>query len=240
MVEKNNPDNIEAFFWAYRRSSSEDDLEQVVNAGRKLVYHFARLYGSLGEDVLQVGMEGLLKAVSKFNPECGNAFVTYASHCIMGEIRHFIRKEASYYKPGSVADLQGRVERVIEEGMKVTGEPPALSEIAATLNVKEEGIVQAMRAGLVSLDELDVTKIKSLKYETFRLPIEDKIVLEQAINKLSELQKRVVYLLFYKDMTQNEAADELGISQRKVSRILHKSLQQLYKWMKLDKTERGG
>jgi RNA polymerase sigma-B factor len=57
---------------------------------------------------------------------------------------------------------------------------------------------------------------------------------------LSELQKRVVYLLFYKDMTQNEAADELGISQRKVSRILHKSLQQLYKWMKLDKTERGG
>ena len=230
MEEKRQQDSakkIDAIFLVYQQSGSAKDLEKVVNVCRKLVFHFARLYGCHGDDVIQVGMEGLLKAVSRFNPESGNTFVTYASHCIMGEIRHFIRKEVSYYKPGSVVDLQNRVERVVEDRLKETGEPPALSEIAATLNVKEEGIIQAMRAGLVSLDELDVTKIKTLKYETFRLPIEDKIVLEQAINKLSELQKRVVYLLFYKDMTQNEAADELGISQRKVSRILHKSLQQI-------------
>lgn len=230
--------NIENVFQAYRRTGSKEDLERLVKVGRRLVCHFARLYsGGLREDVVQTGMEGLIKAAGRFNPEKGNTFVTYAGHCIMGEIRHLIRKEASYYKPGALANLQNRVERMIEEKIKESGEPPALSELAEALNVKEEGIVQAMRAGLVSLDELDVTKIKNMKYESFRLPIEDRIVLEQAVNKLSELQKKVVYLLFYRDMTQNEAADKLGISQRKVSRVLHKSLQQMYKWLNLERGE---
>ncbi len=234
MGQQNVESSIESVFQAYLISGNKEDLESVVKAGTRLVYHFARLYsGGLREDVVQAGMEGLLKASQRFDSEKGNTFTTYAGHCIMGEIRHLIRKETAYYKPGALANLQSCVERFIEEKLKESGEPPTLSELAEALNVKEEGIVQAMRAGLVSLDELDITKIRCLKYESFKLPIEDRIVLEQAINRLSELQQKVVYLLFYKDKTQNEAANILGISQRKVSRILHKSLQQMYKWMKM-------
>ncbi|MDW7651436.1 MAG: sigma-70 family RNA polymerase sigma factor [Bacillota bacterium] len=221
-------DDLERTYLEYREFGQEELLEDVVRAGRTLVCYFARLYtGGTEDDVMQAGMEGLLKAVQRFDPDKGVTFITYAGHCIMGEIRHFLRKESSYYKPGCIADLQSRVDRFVEEILKERGTPPAMDEIAAGLNVKEEGIAEVMRAGLVSLDEVDVAKIKTLKYETFKLPIEDKLLVEQALKSLNELQKRVIYLLFYKDLTQTQAAKKLGISQRKVSRILHKSLQEM-------------
>lgn len=214
----------------YREAVQDEALEAVVEAGRPLVQHFVRLYtGSFSEDALQAGMEGLMKALHRYVPDRGSTFATYAAHCVMGEIRHFVRKESSYYRPGSIKDLQSRVTKMVDEILKETGEIPTVKEIAASLNVKEEGVIQAMRAGLVSLDEVDVGKIRTDKYETFRLPIEDRLVLEQALKKLNDVQRRVVYLLFYKDLTQTQAAKQLGISQRKVSRILHKSLQQMGK-----------
>lgn len=217
----------------YRESGSKEALDELVRAGQRLVCHFARIYtGCAGDDAVQAGMEGLLKAVKRFDPDNGASFTTYAGHYVMGEIRHYVRKESSYYRPGSILDLQNRVDKLVEDVLKTTGEPPALSEIAATLNVQEEGIVQAMRAGLVSLDEVDVRQIQCLRYETFKLPIEDRIVLQQAVNKLGELQKKVIYLLFYQDLTQTQAAQRLGISQRKVSRILQKSLAQMAKLIK--------
>ncbi len=226
--------SLEEAFAVYRLSGEKEDLELVVRAGRKLVCHFVRLFsgGEVEDDLVQAGMEGLLKAVKRFDPEVGAGFATYAGHCILGEVRHYFRKEASYYRPGCVADLQSKVEKVTEERLKRTGEPPSIKEIACVLNVRESGVVQVMRAGLVSLDEINLKEIRNLKYESFKLPIEDKIMLEQAINKLSEFQRKVVRLLFYRGMTQVEAAKELGVNQRKVSRVLHKSLEKMAENMK--------
>ena len=219
------PDLNEAF-QKYLFARDEEHLQQVMTAGSRLVHHFANMFasGRQTEDVIQSGYEGLLKALGRFDLGRGVLFSTYAAHCIMGEIRHHLRKEASYTCPGAVAELQGRINRVIDDYIKQYGEAPSLSQISELVNVCEEGVVQAMRAGLVSLEEIELHKIYNRKYESFCLPIEDRIVLEQALAKLTELQQRVVYLLFYKDLTQTEAADELGISQRSVSRILHKSL----------------
>ncbi|HZK24898.1 MAG TPA: sigma-70 family RNA polymerase sigma factor, partial [Oscillospiraceae bacterium] len=179
-------ENLESTYQLYRQSAEHDDLLNLVRAGERLVRHFSRIYtGGMAEDALQAGREGLLKAVRRFEPEKGVAFATYASHCIMGEIRHYLRKEASYYRPGSIKDLQNRVDRFVESVIKDRGQPPDLEEIAETLNVKVDGVVQAMRAGLVSLDEVEVKKIHSLRYESFRLPIEDKLVLQQALERLS-------------------------------------------------------
>lgn len=215
----------------YLENPSKAHLSQLVEAGRKLVYHFASLYtpGHPRDDLCQAGFEGLLKAARSFDPSRGVAFSTYASHLILGEIRHFVRKETSYYRPGCIAELQGRVDAFIEETLKATGEAPSLEAIASALNVREEGVVQAMRAGRVSLEEVDLSKIHSQRYESFRLPIEDRIALEQALKRLGEVQRKVVFLLYYRDMTQAQVASELGISQRKVSRLLHKSLKQMLK-----------
>ena len=225
-----SPDLNEAFH-KYLGACDEEHLRQVMVAGGKLVHHFAKLFapGRKTEDIVQCGYEGLLKAVGRYDPGRGVLFSTYASHCIMGEIRHHIRKEASYSCPCSVAELQGRINCVIDDYFKENGEAPSVSQIADSVNVSEEGVIQAMRAGLVSVEEIDLHKIYSRKYESFCLPIEDRIALEQALAKLTELQQRVIYLLFYKDLTQTEAADELGISQRSVSRVLRKSLELLFR-----------
>ena len=213
----------------YLDTRDEEHLRQVMVAGSKLVHHFAKLFatGWQTEDVIQSGYEGLLKALGRFDPGRGVLFSTYAAHCIMGEIRHYMRKEASYVCPGAVAQLKGRINRMIDDYIKKNGEAPSLSQIAESVNVCEEGVIQAMRAGLISLEEIELHKIHIRKYESFCLPIEDRIALEQALAKLTELQQRVIYLLFYKDLTQTEAADDLGISQRSVSRVMRKSLKLL-------------
>jgi len=76
-------------------------------------------------------------------------------------------------------------------------------------------------------EEVDVSVIKSLRHETFSLPVEDRIVLEQAMESLSELQRKVVYLFFYKDLCQTEIGKKLGLSQRKTSRTVASALKVL-------------
>ncbi|HHY94535.1 MAG TPA: sigma-70 family RNA polymerase sigma factor [Firmicutes bacterium] len=214
---------------AYLDDPSADSLARVVEAGRKLVYHFAHLYcpGRPGEDVIQVGFEGLLKAARRFDRGRGVAFATYAGHCIIGEIRHYLRREASFRRPRWLGDLQARVDRTVEETLQRTGQLPTVTEVDRAVNVREAGLVEAMRAQWVSPDEIDVSKIQHLRYVSFHLPVEDRIALEEALEQLSDLQRKVVLMLFYRDLTQAQTAKALGISQRKVSRILQSSLRQM-------------
>jgi RNA polymerase sigma-B factor len=97
------------------------------------------------------------------------------------------------------------------------------------VNVTPEGVSELMKlfcdTDVLSLDagegeEVDVSAIKSLRYETFALPVEDRILLEQALESLTELQRKVIYLFFYKDLCQTEIGRKLGLSQRKTSRTV--------------------
>jgi RNA polymerase sigma-B factor len=109
------------------------------------------------------------------------------------------------------------------------GRPPLVEEVAAEVNITPEGVSELMKlfsdTDVKSLDageddEIDVSAIKSLRYETFSLPFEDRILLEQALESLTELQRKVVYLFFYKDLLQTDIAKKLGLSQRKTSRTV--------------------
>lgn len=209
----------------YFTKSNEESMEKVVNAAERLIKYFARLYGGgcCEDDLFQAGYIGLIKALKNFDYNKGASFTTYACHCIMGEIRHLVRKEASFYRPGCIAELQYKVDSVIQEYIKVNGEVPPTDYIAEKLKIKEESIIEVMKAGLKSIEEVDLSKIRSSAYESFRLPIEDKLTLYFAFQKLSEIQQKVIRMLFVNDMTQQQVADDLGISQRKVSRMKERS-----------------
>lgn len=204
----------------------QDSLEQIMEAGRGLVLHFARLYagGCAKEDIIQAGYEGLIKAAGRFDPGRGVLFATYASHYIMGEMRHQLRREAAFDHPGWLSDMQSEVYQAMEEHLKNTGRPPRVEDIAREVNVKEDGVLQIMRAGRVSLDQLDLSRITHHRPQSFQLVIEDRIALQQALARLSLLQCQVIYNIFYRDLTQTQAAWEMGIGQRRVSRLLKRSL----------------
>jgi RNA polymerase sigma-B factor len=106
------------------------------------------------------------------------------------------------------------------------------------VNVTPEGVMEVMKlfldTSVCSLDEEhgdeekpNLSAIKSLQYESFSLPIEDRIVLEQALESLTKLQSKVVYLFFYKDLSQTEIGKRLGLPQRKISDIIASSIKAL-------------
>jgi RNA polymerase sigma-B factor len=210
----------------YLQSKSDEDKTAVVTAGEALVNYYASLYspGRIDEDLKQAGFEGLLKALNRYNTDRGIAFSTYASHCIIGEIRHELRDRGSFRVPEWMKGLQAKIIKATEELAQKNSTMPTLKEIARKVNVNEEGIVQAMQAGCVSLDELDLSKLKHIRYESFKLPIEDKIAVQMSIEKMDQLQQQVIKLIYYEGLTQEETAKRLGLNQRKVSRLMNKGL----------------
>lgn len=213
--------DINAAAQTYFDNKTEQNCSAVTKAAEPLVVHFARLYGGncCYDDLYQTGMEGLLKALSTYNPSYGTAFSTWASECIISAIRHYVRKEASYARPGCIIELQSKVDRIVEQQLKESGEAPSVHAIAEHLGVTESSVLEVMRAGMVSIEELELDNIKTLQYASFHLPIEDSIAVAQAISRLSTLQQKVIRALFFKGMTQEQVATQLGLNQKKVSRL---------------------
>jgi RNA polymerase sigma-B factor len=194
------------------------------------------------EDLEQVGYIGLINALNLYNQNRGTKFITYATWLISGEIRHFIRDKHQVIKiPCWILKLNKKIDEFIIFYKKKNNKFPSLSEISKEFNLTEEGITEVLKARdvvqIVSLDQEQrkynsdtypkIEKIKSKNYETFKLPMEDIIALKTAFFKLKKLQRKVIYYIFEKDLTQTKTARKLGISQRKVSRIKDSALKEL-------------
>ncbi len=220
---------VESAYREYREDPGEDSLTTVIQACQGLVFHYAKLYGGgyCFEDLCQSGYEGLLKAIGNFDEGKGVKFATYASHCIIGEIRHYVRKERKYYSPGFLENYRSRMDEMILESLDDREEPLSEEDLAERLNLKPESVLPVMGAGLVHLGHLEMASIKARELESFTLPVEDKLLLSQLKYRLTDIQKDVIEMLFHEGMTQEEVAKELGISQRQVSRIKEKGLQRM-------------
>lgn len=239
--KKNNQNshNLE-LFEKFRETGELDLREQLIKEKLQIVIPIARKFHHTKEsqeDLIQVGYIGLIKAVDNFNPYKGIKFITYATHCIMGEIRHYIRdKSESMKRPRWLIRLNREVAKFVETFLQENERLPTVLEISIALNIEQEGIIEILKSKyMVSLndfsednpDTLMLNKIRSKRMKSFKLPIEDKICLEQAIEKLKFMEKEIIYLFFYKDLTQTQIALDMGLSQKKVSRMLKKSISKL-------------
>jgi len=201
------------------------------------------------EDLEQVGYIGLINAINLYNQNRGIKFITYATWLISGEIRHYIRDKHQVIKiPSWMLKSNKKIDEFIISYKKENNKFPLLSEISEKFNLTEEGIKEILKARdavqIVSLDQEyrkyssdsypKIEKIKSKNYETFKLPIEDIITLKTAFSKLKKLQRKVIYYIFEKDLTQTKIARKLGISQRQVSRIKDSALKELKKDIERD------
>lgn len=219
----------------YARTRSPELLDELVRRNQRLLHHILKRFSFADEpyeDLLQVANLGLIKAAQRFDPGRGVKFSTYATAVIDGELRHHLRDTLLMRQPRWVRKLYREIEETSQELTRKLGRPPEVREIAAAMNVTEEGVLEVMnlysRLQLHSKDEpftaadlrleADPSVVRHQHLESFALPVEDRIALYQALDRLSAFHRRLIYLLFFRDLTQRQVADELGLSQKKVSR----------------------
>jgi len=221
---------------------------------RPLVKNIAYKFKNSGEpleDLEQLGYIGLINALNLYNQQRKVKFETYASWFISGEIRHYIRdKHQPIRIPHWITELNRKIDEYIVHYKEETKQTPSLKKIAEEFNLTLEGVKEVLKARdvvhTVSIDQENrgydyieypiLEKIKNDHYKSFRLPIEDLIALELALNKLQNLQRKVVNYIFIKDFTQNRTARKLAISQRQVSRIKNEALKTLKEELENNKT----
>lgn len=232
-------------FYKYRSDPTPDLHAELTSRFMPLVHQLARRYSRSGiplEDLSQIGYIGLMSAIAHFDPDRGVKFETYARHLIAGEIRHYLRDQGTTVRrPRWLYELDHRVTRAVADLNQRLGRPPTIMEIAGDVGVGEDDVLEVLRAReslrFISLDEeregddgvpmAQRDRIGTRDVSPPRLPLEDRILINDAIERLSTLQREVIYYLFYMDLTQTEAAKKLGISQKHVSRVMHMAIKRL-------------
>lgn len=221
------------------------------SAREELIYGNLRLVLSIiqrftnrkesADDLFQVGCIGLVKAVDNFNTELDVKFSTYAVPMIIGEIRRYLRDNNTIRISRSTRDLAYRAMQAREEIMAEKQKEPDIDEIAARLGVKRELVYNAMEAIVepISLYEPVFSDNGDSIYVIDQLRdtsagedgwLED-IALRDAMKRLTDREKKIITLRFYKNKTQMEIAGEIGISQAQVSRLEKGALEKIRKMM---------
>jgi RNA polymerase sigma-B factor len=232
-VNRTVSDPVFGLIEAYRERGDRRAIERILSMQAKILNHVVGRYASCSEesyeDLLQVGYVGMMKAVNGYRLDSEAKFSSYAYSMIEGEIKHHLRDTDLVKRPRWARSLHSKVSEATTRLTAELGRPPLIEEVAREVNITPEGVSELMKlfcdTDVMSLDageddDVDVSVIKSLRYETFSLPVEDRIMLEQAMESLTELQRKVVYLFFYKDLCQTEIGKKLGLSQRKTSRTV--------------------
>ncbi|MCW5940614.1 MAG: sigma-70 family RNA polymerase sigma factor [Fimbriimonadaceae bacterium] len=225
----------------YLKRPHNDLRDAIVSAYTPMVEISARRYAGIEavEDLIQVGYLGLLNALRKFDPNSGVKFATYASYLVSGEIKHYLRdRSQTIRQPAWLQELRQRVNRERTELQAALGRTPTENEIAQKLGCAVEAVVElqasedTLRVG--SLDEripdtdgLGESDAIEVPETTGAFRTEDRLVLEEAIGRLKELERRVVVLFHFEAMNQTEIAKSLGISGNYVSYLLRQALAKL-------------
>jgi len=228
-------------FFEYRRTRSRRLRNELIETHRGFAEYLARRFSDRGEpldDLRQVALVGLLKAVERFEPERGLSFTTFAGPTIVGELkRHFRDRTWSVRVPRRLQELSLRIERSRAELGQQLGRAPTPGEIAANLDVSEEQVLEGMEAAsLYRIGSLDIPasdrdeltagdRVGSLDDALGH--VEDRAVVREMVASLPAREQRIVYLRFFEGLTQAEIAERVGVSQMHVSRLLNRSLEAL-------------
>lgn len=236
----NRPPGVEERFRTYAARRDRSLRNQLVEEHIGLASHLARRYASRGvplDDLRQIALLGLVKAVERFDPGRGVAFSTFAGRTIEGEIkRHFRDATWGMRVPRSTKELHLAVRRATDELGQQLGRSPTVPDVAEHLGISTDQVVEALAAGSAySPASLQAPRPEEQEQNVDRngavgavdpafVETEHRVVLDDLITALPEREQVIVRLRFYENLTQSEIADRVGISQMHVSRLLRKSL----------------
>jgi RNA polymerase sigma-B factor len=229
----------------------EFQMDQNEEVKTKLVLHFDALIHSLArkfsrgqelyEDLVQVGMIGLLAAISRYDESFGRNFESFAIPTIVGEMKRYIRdKTWSIHVPRRIKELGPKIKKAIEELTTNHQRSPHVHEIASYLGVSEEEVLETMEMSrsyqALSVDStfdsdqegssvtlLDLVGEQEEGYDQ----VNQRLLIEKICAVLTEQERRIIQLTFFRDLSQKEAGEQLSISQMHVSRLQRRALQKL-------------
>ena len=223
-----------ALFREYEATRDRSVRNRLVEAHIGLARHIARRFGAGSrEDVEQVALLGLVKAVDRFRTDRGVAFSTYAGRTIEGELkRHFRDKSWDLRVPRSLKDLHVAVRTAGDELVQTLGRPPTLREVADHLGTAVDDVVAAVGAASArDTSSLDVPgtdrptdHVGELGTEGGFRAVDDAEAVEALMEALAPREREIVRLRFFENLSQDDIADRVGISQMHVSRLLRRSL----------------
>ena len=211
--------------------------DTLVEKNIRLVWSVVQRFINRGydpDDLFQIGSIGLIKSIDKFDLSYDVRFSTYAVPMIIGEIQRFIRDDGSVKVSRSLKEIGNKIRKKKDELTKQLGRSPTVNEIAEALEITPEEVVHAQEAAksphsihetvfendgdpITLLDQIADTDSKWF----------EKLTLQEAIKSLNERERLIIYLRYYKDQTQTEVAERLGISQVQVSRLEKKILKEM-------------
>src|SRR2546426_4809620 len=240
MADKND----KALLRRYHEHGDLQAREQLIEQYMSLVRSLARRYAYRGEqleDLVQIGAIGLIKAIDRFDLDRGVELTTYATPNIIGEIkRHFRDKGWSVRVPRGLQELNVQLSKLIEELTVELGRSPTIPELAKAANADEEDVLEALESGRaytsVSLstsgggqdDEGELDPLESLGAEEPQYEVsEDRAVLAPGFRVLDERERMILHLRFFEGLTQSQIAQQVGISQMHVSRLIRRSLEKI-------------
>lgn len=205
--------------------------EELINGNLRLVLSVIQRFNGRGEnpdDLFQVGVIGLIKAIDNFNMDLQVRFSTYAVPMIIGEVRRYLRDSGTMRISRSLRDLAYKAMQVRERIINETSAEPTIEEIAKELEVKREEVVMALEAvsDPISLYEPVFSESGDTVYVMDQVGDKNndinwlnEIALKDAIVNLGNREKKILNLRFFQGKTQVEVAEEIGISQAQVSRL---------------------
>ena len=227
----------------YHRQGDQRARDLVIQEQLPLVEFLARKFAGRGEpveDLMQVASMGLIKAVDRFDVDRNIEFSTYATPNILGEIKRYFRDKGWAMRvPRGLQELRQSAKEAIRESTIKTGRSPSIRELAETLDSDIENVAEALTLGRayntssldapVSQDDKEGDTVMDLQADE-NSPIEgleDKILLQRAIESLKGQQQQILKLRFNEGKTQTEIAQTIGVSQMHVSRLLRRAIEDL-------------
>ncbi len=226
--------NANALLIKRAQEGHADALDELVSENIGLVRSVAFRFTGRGveyEDLCQIGHIGMIRAIKNFDLSRGTAFSTYAVPLIVGEIKRVLRDDGEI-KIGREIKRRGAI--IMAEREKFIGiynREPTVSEIAGICNLSEEDAVLSINASncLISLSEAvgEDGTLEDLIGIDFTPEINEKIALKQAIEKLPDEERKIIYLRYFKNMTQSETGRVLSMTQVSVSRKEARALSRL-------------
>jgi RNA polymerase sigma-B factor len=233
---------VAVLFAEYRRTGDRRVRNEIVEEHRDVAEYYATRYSRRGvalEDLRQVGLLTMLRAVDRFDPSLGVEFSTFAGRTIEGELKRYFRDRTWTVRPPRRAqELHLAVRRAEEDLAQRLGRSPTVGELAVELGETTDHVLEAMEAGVAHQGaSLDDTASTATDRDTSPLAervlahqepgfgrVDRTILVDELLATLDERDRTIVQMRFFEDRTQEEIAASLGVSQSYLSRMLRRVL----------------